>query len=131
MPQTITNRYSDLNFSFIANPVKKDVGLIYDVEAVKQSLVSLVLTKHYERPFHPEIGCNVTAMLFDNITSITAIAIQRSIIDVIENFEPRVRLQSVDVDVNPDANGYNVTITFFVLNFRELVNVDFFLERLR
>lgn len=131
MPQTLTNRYSDLNFSFIANPVRKDVGLVYDVESVKQSVVSLVLTKHYERPFHPEIGCTVTALLFENITTVTAIGIQRSIEDVIQNFEPRVKLQKVDVNVNPDANGYNVSIYFFVLNFRDLISVDFFLERLR
>lgn len=131
MPQTITNRFSDLNFSFLANPVRKDVGLLYDVDSVKQSVMSLVLTKNYERPFHPEIGCNVTQLLFDNITPITALSIKRSVEDVINNFEPRVQLQEVRVNVNPDANGYDVTIVFFVKNFRDEVAVDFFLERLR
>lgn len=131
MPQTITNRFSDLNFSFLANPVRKDVGLLYDVDSVKQSVVSLVLTKNYERPFHPEIGCNVTQLLFDNITPITALSIKRSVEDVINNFEPRVQLKEVRVNVNPDANGYDVTIVFFVKNFRDEVAVDFFLERLR
>jgi predicted component of type VI protein secretion system len=50
---------------------------------------------------------------------------------VIQNFEKRVQLQSVLVKVNPDANGYDVTITFYVKNVRDLVSVDFFLERLR
>ena len=131
MPQTISNRYSDLNLAFLANPVRKDISLLFDVDAVKQSVVNLVLTKNYERPFHPEIGCVVTALLFDNITAITAISIQRSIQDVIQNFEKRVQLQSVLVKVNPDANGYDVTITFYVKNVRDLVSVDFFLERLR
>lgn len=131
MPQTINNRYRDLNLSFVANPVRKDISTLSDADAVKQSVINLVLTKHYERPFHPEIGCNVTALLFENITSVTALSIKRSIEDVIQNFEPRVQLQSVVVNVDPDANGYNVTITFFVLNVRDLVTVDFFLERLR
>jgi phage baseplate assembly protein W len=131
VPQTINNRYRDLNLSFVANPVRKDISTLSDADAVKQSVINLVLTKHYERPFHPEIGCNVTALLFENITSVTALSIKRSIEDVIQNFEPRVQLQSVVVNVDPDANGYNVTITFFVLNVRDLVTVDFFLERLR
>lgn len=131
VPQTITNRYSDLNLAFYANPVRKDIGILYDADAVKQAVVNLVLTKNFERPFHPEIGCVVTALLFDNITAITAMNIQKSIQDVITNFEKRVQLQSVVVNVNPDANGYDVTITFYVLNVRDLVTIDFFLERLR
>jgi Phage baseplate assembly protein W len=132
MPQTSTNhRYSDLNLSFVANPVRKDIGMLYDFDAVKASVINLVLTKHYERPFHPEIGCNVTAMLFDNITSITALSIKRSIEDAIQNFEPRVQLQSVQVVENYNENGYDVTMTFFVLNIAAVQTISFFLERLR
>jgi phage baseplate assembly protein W len=131
VPQNITNRYSDLNLSFIPNPVKKDIGMLYDFDAVKASVVNLVLTKHYERPFHSEIGCNVTAMLFDNITSFTALSIKRSIQDVIQNFEPRAQLQSVEVKEAYEEDGYYVTITFYVLNISQIQTIDFFLERLR
>jgi phage baseplate assembly protein W len=131
VPQNIYQRYSDLNLSFIANPVKKDIGILYDFDAVKASVMNLVLTKHYERPFHSEIGCNVTAMLFENITSITALSIQRSITDVIQNFEPRAKLQSVVVTENYNEDGYNVNITFYVLNITQVQNISFFLQRLR
>lgn len=131
MPQIIDKRYSDLNLAFIPNPVKKDIGVLLDFDAVKASVINLVLTKHYERPFHPELGCNVTAMLFDNITNTTAISIQRSIQDVIQNFEPRVQLQSVNVKESVQEEGYTVTITFFVLNIVQIQNISFFLERLR
>lgn len=131
MPQILKNRYLDLNLSFLSNPVTKDVSILTDIDAVKQAVVDLVLTQHYERPFHPEIGCNVTTMLFENATSITALNIKRSIQDVIDNFEPRVQLKSVDVNVSNDANGFDVTITFYILNINQLVTVDFFLERLR
>ena len=131
VPQTIRDRYRDLNLSFLPNPVKKDISTLSDTDAVKRAVVNLVLTKNYERPFHTELGCNVTALLFDNITTITAISIQRSIEDVINNFEPRVRLQKVDVNVNPDANGYDVSIYFYINNIREIQSISFFLERLR
>lgn len=131
VPQTLKNRYQDLNLTFTINPVRKDISTLSDIDAVKRAVVNLVLTKHFERPFHPEIGCNVTQLLFDNVTALTAINIKRSIQDVLTNFEPRVQLQSVAVNVDPDNNGYNVIIQFFVLNVRDLVSVDFFLERLR
>ena len=131
MSQTLLNRYRDLNLSFLPNPVRKDISTLSDADAVKQSVMNLILTKHYERPFHPEIGCNVTAFLFDNTTPLTAINIQRSIQDVIGNFEPRASLKSVDVNVAPDQNGFNVTIQFFIANVADIVSVDFFLERLR
>lgn len=131
MPQNISNRYSDFNFIFAPNPVTKDLGILYDFDSVQQAVVNLVLTKHYERPFHPEIGCNVTAMLFDNIMPITALSIQRSIQDVINNYEPRVQLVNVSVVENYTENGYDVTITFYVLNITQQQTITFFLERLR
>ena len=36
--------------------------------AVKQAVKNLILTNHYEKPFHPEIGSNLRGMLFENIT---------------------------------------------------------------
>jgi phage baseplate assembly protein W len=131
VPQNIFHRYSDLNLAFLPNPVKKDIGILYDFDAAKASVMNLVLTKHYERPFHSEIGCNVTAMLFENITSITALSIQKSITDVIQNFEPRAQLQSVEVEENYQEDGYNVTITFYVLNITQAQTITFFLQRLR
>ena len=131
MPQTIQNRYVDLNLIFSPNPVTGDISKLTDAAAVQQAVVNLVLTQHYERPFHPEIGCNVTTMLFENATATTAINIKRSIQDVIANFEPRVQIQSIAVDVEPEQNGFTVTMQFYVLNITDLVTVSFFLERLR
>ena len=73
----------------------------------------------------------MTAMLFENITSITALSIQKSITDVIQNFEPRAQLQSVEVEENYQEDGYNVTITFYVLNITQAQTITFFLQRLR
>ena len=71
-------------------------------------------------------------MLFENMTQITAIVIARKIEDVINNFEPRVRLNSVKCYPNYDANAYDVSVSFYVVNApTELVELDVMLERLR
>lgn len=123
--------FSDFDLDFGIHPIKKDINKLKDQRAVQQALKTLILTKHYERPFHPELGCNVTEMLFEHITPFTAANIRRSIEEVIENFEPRVRLREVEVEAFPDRNAYRATINFFIVNQAEPIEVDIFLERLR
>ena len=52
--------------------------------------------------------------------------------DVINNFEPRVRLVSVRAIPDMDRNIYNVSIEFYVVNApTELVDLSVMLERIR
>jgi phage baseplate assembly protein W len=123
--------YKDLDLAFIPHPIKKDVNKKTGYNAITQSVQNLVLLNHYEKPFHPEIGSNIRRMLFEPLDPISASLIAREIEDVISNFEPRVRLQDVVVEEDISGNGYNVSVTFFLLNLEEPVEVSMFLERLR
>ena len=125
-------QYRDLDLFFAKTQSSKDVRQVTDIQAVKRSVRNLVLLNHYEKPFHPEIGSGIRDMLFENMSNMTAIILARKIEDVIENFEPRVRLISVRADPNLDRNEYEVTIEFFVVNTpTELVDLTVFLEVLR
>jgi|TARA_A100001011_G_scaffold358706_1_gene404660 phage baseplate assembly protein W len=125
-------QYKDLDLFFAKKSGSKDIRKITDIQAVKRSVRNLVLLNHYEKPFHPEIGSGIRDMLFENMSSITAFVLSKKIEDVIENFEPRVRLISVRADPNLDRNEYEVTIEFFVVNApTELVDLTVFLEVLR
>tara|TARA_B100000085_G_scaffold64351_1_gene57173 strand:+ start:5275 stop:5718 length:444 start_codon:yes stop_codon:yes gene_type:complete len=124
--------YKDIALSFEVNSNTKDVIVKKDVEAVKQSVRNLILTNHFERPFHPEIGSNVTSILFEPMNPITANSLTRVIEETIVNFEPRVRLVSVDARPNLDRNAYEVTISFYIRNIPgELVQLTTLLERSR
>ena len=112
--------------------MSKDISKVTDIQAVKRSVRNLVLTNHYEKPFHPEIGSGVRDMLFEPMTPITANILARKIEDVIENFEPRAKLIGVRARPNLDRNEYEVTIEFYVINTpTELVDLTVMLERLR
>ena len=125
-------QYSDLDLFFAAKGVSKDISKVTDIQAVKRSIRNLVLTNHYEKPFHPEIGSGVRDMLFEPMTPITANILARKIEDVIENFEPRAKLIGVRAQPNLDRNEYEVTIEFYVVNTpTELVDLTVMLERLR
>ena len=125
-------QYRDLDLFFGRKPISKDINIITDIENIKRAVKNLVLTNIYEKPFHPEIASGVRDMLFENMTPLTSIVLTKKVEDVIENFEPRVRLMSVSARPNLDRNEYEMTIEFFIKNFpTTLITVDVFLERLR
>ena len=123
--------YKDLNLGFQQNSATKDIQKITDVEAVKRSVRNLINTNHYEKPFHPEIGSNLRAMLFENMTPQMNHLISKQIERLIQNYEPRCRLVEVLTRPMFDRNGYAVQISFYVVNHPEPVTVETFLERLR
>lgn len=127
----IPSRYIDLDLNFNVHPIKKDINKHKDVKAVINSVKNLVLTNHYERLFHPEIGSNIRKMLFEPMDNITAIVIEREIREVIENFEPRVTIQTLDVVPYYDYDSFHVTLSFFIINRTEPITIKFLLERIR
>ena len=123
--------YNDLNLDFQQNTATKDIQKMLDVESVKRSVRNLINLNHYEKPFHPEIGSNLRALLFENITPQISHFIGKQIELLIRNYEPRCRLVQVANMPNLDRNGYSVSISFYVVNHPEPVQVETFLERLR
>ena len=125
-------QYTDLDLFFGKKSSNSDVQDITDIQAVKRSIRNLVLLNHYEKPFHPEIASGVRDMLFELMTPVTATILARKIEDVINNFEPRARLISVNALPNLDRNQYEVSIEFYIVNQpTELVDLTIMLERVR
>ena len=123
--------YKDLNLDFSFNSATKDIQKITDVEAVKRSVRNLINLNHYEKPFHPEVGSNLRAMLFELMTPQMNHVISKQIQKLITNYEPRARLVQVATIPDFDRNAYNCKIFFYVVNQPEPVTVETFLERLR
>ena len=135
---SVTNRskrssrvYKDLNLDFQQNTATKDIQKMLDVESVKRSVRNLINTNHYEKPFRPQVGSNLRAMLFELISPQMNHAISKEIDLLISNYEPRCRLVEVSSNPQIDRNAYAVTISFYVVNHPEPVIVESFLERLR
>ena len=123
--------YSDIRFTFTKKPVTADVALSYDAQAVSRSIRNLLLTNHYERPFNPDLGSSVNALLFEPISSLTTSQLQTTITTTINNYEPRVNLKCVVVTALPEKNAYGVTITYFLENATQATTLSLILERNR
>jgi phage baseplate assembly protein W len=126
-----TRVFSDLDFNFTANPVSKDVTRRFDENAVKTSLKNLILTRHYERPFHSEIGSPIRALMFEPATPLLAASIRQAIFDVVNNFEPRVQLIEVSINLSDENNAVYITIEFKIVNTERPLTLDLTLERSR
>ena len=126
-----TRTYVDLDLDFTRHPVTNDVVKIENVDAVKRSVRNLINTQFYERPFHPELGCGVRDLLFENFTPMTGIFIRRKIEEVLTNYEPRASISSIGVNQQPDRNGIDVVVNFYVLNLPNPVSVTTTLQRIR
>lgn len=144
---TSTRTYRDLDLNFTRNPATKDVAIRVGEQAVIRSLRNLIYLSHYEKPFHPEIGSSVTQMLFEQMTPLTAQELKNKIIEVITNFEPRVKIDQVIVQsssttsagssiplattLDMDSNQFEVYIRFYLLNSANPIETTLFLERVR
>jgi phage baseplate assembly protein W len=128
---TVTKSYKDLDLDFGRNVVTNDVNKLTDVEAIKRSVRNLIQTNHFERPFHPELGGNVRALLFEPLNMFTAMNLERKIAEVIANFEPRVQLIQVNAKPDEERNSFLVSISFNILGVAQGVTVETMLERLR
>ena len=126
-----TRTFSDIDLNFTAHPVTKDISRRYDENAIKSSLKNLILTRNYERPFHSEIGSPIKGLLFEPANNMTKALIERSITDLVNNYEPRVNLQNVTAGFSPDTNSVYITIEFKIINTQRPLTLDLVLERTR
>ena len=131
---SITSReilYSDFDLSFIKHPNTKDVTILKDIDAVKQSVKNLVLTGKGERPFQPRLGSDIRKLLFEPVDEFTALDIEEQVKVTIDNFEPRIKINKLDVISEPDNNRFKLSLEFQMITSLASGDLTFYLERIR
>lgn len=126
-----TRVFSDFDINFSLHPRTKGISIKYDEDSIKQSIRNLIFTKNFERPFHSEIGSQVSNILFNVADEFTLNILKQTIINCINNFEPRVILKNVEIVLLESSNEVHVTIEFMIKNTTRIVLMDLLLERTR
>lgn len=122
--------FKDFDLGFRSNPVTGDIALKKNEQAIKQSIVNIILTNRGERPFDPNYGSNITSQLFENFDPIIESIIDEQVRVPIANYEPRAKV--LDVSVTGSGNSMSIAIQFKIISPSETVtSVNIPVERLR
>ena len=122
------NLYSDFKKDLEISPLSDDLTLLKDEDAVKESIKNLILTDRGERLFQPNLGGNIKAMLFENITPGSLKFIEEQITTTIKLHEPRAELIGVTVGTTRDENTVAVQVEFYITNREAPVELSVFRE---
>ena len=127
-----TLSYKDINITFKKHPVTNDIVVSKDASAIKQGIVSLLLTNKGERLMNPKYGSDIRSYLFEPLDYGTAAQIKANIRSTIDRFEPRISISDIKCIPNFNDNGFDVEMTYIIRGSDEPpVTVDIFLERTR
>ena len=113
--ERVSRAFKDISLSFKPHPITRDVIPLKNERAIARSVKNLILTQLQERPFQPGLGSNVSGSLFELMDAGSAAVISSEIENTIDNFEPRVELQDVEVTPYYDSNAFDITIVYKII----------------
>jgi phage baseplate assembly protein W len=124
--------YSDIDLRFRLIPNIGDIALKKDVQAVKQSVINILMTSRGEKVFDSNFGGSLRDYLFENYDSITAAAIKSRITSSLLNYEPRIEIVSIDINDLTERNALRILLEFNIMSPEQTTTtVEFIVERLR
>lgn len=113
--ERISQGFKDISMTFQTNPLNNDLIAIKNENAIARSIRNIVFTLPGEKFFDENFGSSVTRSIFENIDDISASIIVDEITQSIQNYEPRVRLISVNAFPDYENNSFDVSIIYEII----------------
>lgn len=102
-----------------------EVAVVSDAEDVHQSLQVLLATRRGERPMQETFGCNLDALLFEEMDQGLVTRVTGLISDAVLEHEPRVELSAVDVSPSAEAGVLRIRIDYSIRGTNSRYNMVF------
>lgn len=83
---------------------------------VKASIHQILGTRIGERVMLPEFGSRIYELIYEPIDDITIALARVYTIEAIEKWEPRVELNDVNINVNPDQQRLEIIGSYVIVN---------------
>ncbi|MBR4839992.1 MAG: GPW/gp25 family protein [Paludibacteraceae bacterium] len=87
------------------NKYDRSVDMVSGQEEIEQSLKILFSTNVRERLFHPDFGCDLRKFQFAPNNRVTLLHIQQLVENTVRQYEPRIILNSVDINIDEIMDG--------------------------
>ena len=102
------------NFEFLKRNEVVDLKVDNDINAIKNSIRNIFLTNRGEKLLNPYFGVGIAEFVFEQVSESTAKTLGDAIVDNINTFEPRVKIQKLNIVANEDDNSYTINIIISV-----------------
>ena len=86
------------------------------LEAVKENIRNLILTRKGERVMNPTLGLNLDEFLFENITEDVIYLIKEDLESTFKFWLPFIGLNDIDVIADESKNLIHIIIKFYMRN---------------
>lgn len=108
--------WSDLDHRLIQDGQGR-LKLNENVASVMTSIDNILRTAPGERIMLPQFGSNLRGMVFENITPTLVKLLSRQVKENIEIWDDRVRVEEVEIRVDPDHSTISISISFSIRGF--------------
>ena len=126
-----TELYSDFFVGLDIHPGKKDLARATNENAIKRSIINLLLTDYDERIYQPNLGANLKYLLFEPADGETLSLMRQQIDTCLSKFEPRMNVQSLQLETSADEQQINVTLVFNTVTIPKPITINLILNRVR
>jgi len=129
MPTKISRGFKDISLSFTRHPVTNDITVLKNEDAIKKSVMNLCRTSINERFFNPSIGTRIGQSLFEINDPDIAEFLEQDIENTLNNYEPRIKVKSVNSESILDSNELNIKVEYDIVGLPlPLQNIEFLLQ---
>jgi len=88
----------------------RDMDALYDVEAIRNSVVNCFLTSPGDKILNPTFGIDLRRYLFDPVDTYNTELIREDILVDLPNMEPRIILENVIVEADEENQQYYIML---------------------
>jgi phage baseplate assembly protein W len=100
---------------FLKKKEIKDLKIDYDYAAIRNSIYNILTTIPGQRILNPNFGLGVQKYLFLPVNEDTGLAIGNEILRGINTFEPRVKIENINVATDEVNQQYVITLILTML----------------
>lgn len=92
---------------------------------IRQAMRIIIMTCPGERVMRPDFGCRIHELIFDPCNEATAIVAERYVREALTRWEPRVRLEEINVTPEHDLGALSVEIIYEIKGQNDRRNLVF------
>lgn len=121
--------YKDPGFEF-EKTSQTGINQKEDIDSINQSIRNILFTIQGEVPFDPLFGSGIHHLIFEKMSPVTEHLLKDEILTALENHEPRIEINNIELIPDYDNNLYELDLEYKViyLDITESVQIDIQLQ---